>query len=397
VHLWSREGAVLGACTLAFFATMAARLAISPVVPVVGEDFGVSNGAIGLALTGMWLAYAASQFPSGLLADRYGERTVILVAVWGTALTSALLALSSSYPVFLVGAVALGGVAGLHYSVATSLLTRTLPNTGSAIGIHTAGAPVAGVLIPIAAGSVGAWLGWRWAIALGVVVAVPAAALFTTVVSPDEPVRPNQSVWARLRIRPVLELLGRPPIAFTVGLSALGAFVWQATASFLPAFLIEHHGYSEAMAGGLFSVYFGVQGLAQPALGTLSDRMGRYPAAAIAYGAGVVGYGGLVVGPDVWMVGAAVVCAGVSMSWGAALLPKFMDHLGAEERSAGFGLIRTVYMVLGASGSVVTGAAADVVGWTWAFLGLALLLAGMLTVLEGAIWRARRRTTQVPS
>jgi MFS family permease len=85
------------------------------------------------------------------------------------------------------------------------------------------------------------------------------------------------------------------------------------------------------------------------------------------------------------------------MSWGAALLPKFMDHLGAEERSAGFGLIRTVYMVLGASGSVVTGAAADWVGWTWAFLGLALLLTGMLTVLLGAMGRARRRSTRVSS
>ena len=131
MKLWSYQGAVLGACTLAFFATMAARLAISPVVPIIGDTFAVSNGAIGLALTGMWMAYATAQFPSGLLADRYGERSVILVAVIGTAVASGLLAASPTYAVFLVGAVALGGVAGLHYSVATSLLTRTLPATGA--------------------------------------------------------------------------------------------------------------------------------------------------------------------------------------------------------------------------------------------------------------------------
>ena len=73
----------------------------------------------------------------------------------------------------------------------------------------------------------------------------------------------------------------------------------------------------------------------------------------------------------------ATACAGIAMSWGAALLPKFMDHLSAEERGAGFGLIRTSYMVLGATGSVVTGVAADIWGWGVTFAGLSALLAGM--------------------
>lgn len=377
---------------------MAARLAISPVVPFISDGFSVSNGAIGFALSGMWLAYALSQFPSGLLADRYGERSIILIAVVGTAAASGLLAVSPSYSIFLVGTVVLGGVAGLHYSVATSLLTRTMENTGSAIGIHTAGAPVAGLIIPVIAGAVGGWWGWRWAVALGVVVALPTALLFLAVVRPTKPQQPDVSVWSRLRLRPIIEVIARPSIALTVGLSACGAFVWQATASFLPAFLIEHHGYSESVAGGLFSVYFLIQGGAQPALGWLSDRIDRYPAAALSLAIGVGGYAALVFGTGVYVIVAAIVCAGVAMSWGAALLPKFMDHLGDEERSAGFGLIRTVYMVLGASGSVVTGAAADLMGWGPAFLGLGILLVGMLAVLLGAMrWDRRRGPAAVPS
>lgn len=387
MKLWSYRRAVLAVCTLAFFATMAARLAISPVVHIISDDFGVSNAAIGFALSGMWLAYAISQFPSGLLADRYGERSVILVAVGGTAVSSGLLAVSPSYPVFLVGTVVLGGVAGLHYSVATSLLTRTMENTGSAIGIHTAGAPAAGLVIPLVAGVVGASMGWRWAVALGVVIAVPSALLFLAVVRPTDPMQPDVSVWSRLRLRPIVELLGRPSIALTAGLSACGAFVWQATASFLPAFLIEFHGYSESMAGALFSAYFLVQGVAQPGVGMLSDRIDRYPAAALALGVGVAGYAILVLGSGLYAMGTAIVCAGLAMSWGAALLPKFMDHLGEEERSAGFGLIRTAYMILGASGSVVTGATVDLFGWTVAFLGQGVLLVGMLVVIVGTMWR----------
>jgi len=54
---WRYEETVLAMCTLAFLATMAARLVISPVVPRITAEFGVSNSVIGLALTGMWTAY----------------------------------------------------------------------------------------------------------------------------------------------------------------------------------------------------------------------------------------------------------------------------------------------------------------------------------------------------
>jgi MFS family permease len=249
----------------------------------------------------------------------------------------------------------------------------------------------------MAAGAVGAWLGWRWALALGAGIAVPSAALFAIVVRPTAPALPNTSVWRRLRLAPILELLARPPIALTAILSVMGAFVWQATASFLPAFLIEYHGYGTAHAGVLFSVYFVVQGIAQPALGTLSDHIGRYPVAALAVGIGVAGYAALVTASGAWSIGGAVIAVGLAMSWGAALLPAFMDHLGEDERSAGFGLIRTAYMVLGASGSAAAGAAADVFGWAIAFLSLAGLLAIMLGVLLYAIRRQLARRARVPS
>ena len=65
-----------------------------------------------------------------------------------------LLAIAPHYTfLFFAGAVALGAMAGLHYSAATSLLTRTFRQTGAAIGIHSAGGPLAGILTPVAAGS----------------------------------------------------------------------------------------------------------------------------------------------------------------------------------------------------------------------------------------------------
>ena len=67
---WDYRWTVLSLCTLAFFATTVARLVISPVVPAIEAEFDAPSGLVGVALTGLWTAYALAQFPSGVLADR---------------------------------------------------------------------------------------------------------------------------------------------------------------------------------------------------------------------------------------------------------------------------------------------------------------------------------------
>ena len=200
---------------------------------------------------------------------------------------------------------------------------------------------------------------------------------------------------SRFELGPLRELLSRPEMRFTTAVAVGGAFCWQATASFLPAFLIGHHGYSATAASALFSAYFVVHGATQPVLGGLSDRVGRDAAAALAFGTGIVGYGTLVAGAGLAVV-AAVPLVGVSMSWGAPVQTRFIDHLSERERAAGFGLVRTVYMILGSLGSVVVGTLADLAGWGVAFGGLlAVVAVGFLLTVAAAL-RGRAMTRSVP-
>ncbi|AZH25067.1 MFS transporter [Haloplanus aerogenes] len=378
---WQYRHTVLGLCTLAFASTMLARLVISPVVPDVTDGFGVSTGAVGLALSGMWAAYALTQFPSGILGDRFGERRVILAAVGITGCASLLLSLSPNFVAFAILTVALGAGAGLHYSVATTLLTKEFDDIGRAIGLHVAGGPLAGLIAPVVATAVAARYDWRAAIAVGAAVAVPVFVAFGWRIEPTPPERPDESMRDRMAIRPLVALLSRPPITFTTAVAVLGAFCWQATASFLPTFLVSFRGLPETSAGLLFSAYFVVNGLVQPTTGWVSDRIGRDGAAIATMALGVVGYTLLVAGPELALL-PAVVCVGAAMTWGAPLQSRFFDKFEADERGAAFGLVRTAYMVLGATGSVVVGVLSDVAGWEVAYgllvgvtgLGLALLL-----------------------
>jgi predicted MFS family arabinose efflux permease len=378
---WRYRDTVLALVTLAFFATMAARIAISPVVPRIIESFDVSTGAVGLALSGMWAAYAVMQFPSGVLGDRFGERRVVLAAMGLTAATSVLVATSPSYPAFGVLAVALGAAAGLHYSVATTFVARLFDNIGRAIGVHVAGGPLAGLVVPVAAAAVAARYGWRPALLLGAAVAAPTFVAVAWLVRPTEPSRPDQGMRDRFALGPLVELLSRPEIVYTTVLAVGGAFAWQATASFLPTFLVAYHELSATAASALFSLYFVVHGATQPATGWLSDRLDRDAAASLTMALGVVGYATLVAGSGYPALLAGVTLAGVAMSWGAPLQSRFIDRLSDAERGAGFGLVRTAYMLLGATGSVVVGGVSDVAGWGVAFGLLAAVMAAGLALL----------------
>ncbi|QCS44962.1 MFS transporter [Natrinema versiforme] len=371
---WSYRNTVLSLCTVAFFVTMAGRLAISPVVPDITAELGVSNAVVGTALTGMWLAYALTQFPSGLLADRYGERLVILVSVGGTGVFGLCLVVAPHFAIFFVGTVLLGAAAGLHYSVATTLLTRTYTDLGTAVGIHNSGAPAAGLVTPVVVTWIAATYGWRLALGLTTVISIPVFVLFFRYIRPTEPRYPNQRIREKLKLVPLLEILSRPTISFTVLVAIICDFTWQGIASFLPTFLIQYQDYSPTVAGTLFAAYFLVQGVLQIGVGSLSDRYGRDSATALCLLSGIAALGLLVATTRFALIALSIVLLGLSMGWGAAVMPRFMDHLSGDERGVGFGFIRTVYMIVASTGSVVTGLVADRYGWAISFAVLIALL-----------------------
>lgn len=378
---WRYRDTVLALCTLAFFVTMAGRLAISPVVPAITDEFAVSNAAVGVALSGMWLTYGLAQYPSGVLADRYGERSVVLAAIGGTAGFGIVLATAPVFVAFFVGTVLLGAFAGLHYSVATTLLSRTYDRVGTAVGVHNNGATVAGLIAPVAAAWVGAQYGWRPAVALVAVVGVPAFALFALRVRPTEPRRPDVAIRERVAFGPAAELLSRPQIAFTVVVAIASEFAWQGLASFLPTFLIEHRGYSTALAGSVFAAYFVAQIPGQIVVGAAGDRFGYDTAIAGCMLVGASAIGLLFAGFGLGGVVVAVSLLGVAMSFGAALMPRFLEAMTDAERNAGFGLVRTVYMVVASSGSVVVGLLADLYGWPLTFG----VLGGLFVAVVGLV------------
>jgi MFS family permease len=331
----------------------------------------------------MWFTYALTQFPSGILADRFGDRRLILISVGGTGLTALLIVVAPTFGVFVLGVVLLGAVAGLHYSVATALITRTFDGIGTAIGIHNSGAPLAGLMAPVLVSWVAVRFGWRPAVALGTLVALPITALIATGIRSSTPRQPDQAMRSQFNRKKIVTVLTQPAVVFTGVIAIIVEFAWQGLASFLPAFFVQYHGYSQTLAGTLFAAYFVVQGVLQTGIGVVADRFGRDIAIVSCMVFSIAGIGLLVRGSGIEQIALGIGLLGLGMSWGAAVFPRFMDHIDAGERGFAFGLFRTVYMVVAAMGSVALGFLADQYGWVVALSFLVVLLVvvcGLLAV-----------------
>ncbi|WP_436348841.1 MFS transporter [Natronorubrum sp. FCH18a] len=370
---WHYRDTVLALCTTAIFVITVARLVISPVIPFITETLQVTNSQVGLAITGIWVFHSLAQFPSGIFADQFGEKPLILVSIGGTTIMSLLLAMAPVFPVFVLCAVLLGAVNGLHYSVATTFLSRLYDDIGTAVGIHGAGAPVAGLVAPAAAGWIGTQYGWRPAIALTAVAGIPVFTIFLFSVKSTEPLNPGQSTRKRFRPQYLLGLLSNQSIAIGVCFAILATFVLRALLTFLPTFLVTHHNKSAMIAAIIFSIFFLVNSVAQVGVGILSDRYSRNAGLAVCMIVAALGLILFVSGSGYLMLGVATVFVGIGMGFHPTLLPMFLEELPKAEQGGGFGLVRTIYGVFGSAGPVGAGVLADIFGWVISFMILTTL------------------------
>lgn len=379
---WEYRYTVLTLAVAAMLSTMVARISLSPLIPRIMTTFDVDKAAVGLALSGMWAAYSLLQLPSGVLSEQYGERRVILLALGLTSLGTVLVAASPSYLFFLLFTICLGVGTGLYFVVGTVLLSGLFDERrGTALGLHAGASSVGGLITPVLATYIAVRHGWRAGVLLGT-VSLAVMLAFAWWIKPTPPENTDVRFADRVRLSTVFELLRRPVIAFTTIIAILLNFSWQAFASFFPTFLVEYHAVSQSRASLIFAAIFAVSIACFPGLGRLSDRYGRDYVLAGGMAAGVLGYGVFFLEFNSIGVVVGVPLVATGISYGGVLQSRLMDNFGSTERGTGFGLVRTLYMTVSASGSVVTGTLASLNGWPLAYgLVVGLMIVAMVSLL----------------
>jgi MFS family permease len=372
------------------------RYAFPPLFETLAGEYEVSTAVLGTAFTGFMLVYALLQFPSGLLADRFGSVTVIA----GGALLASVgaLALVVDTPlVVLVGAMLLMGAGtGAHKTVSVRLLSRAYPaRTGRALGVFDTFGTFGGVAAPAAVvvflglpGLLGA--AWRTVFLVGGVLGVALIVAFAVRVPrrlPDESVTPDADGQG-VDLRTYARLFRNPRFTAFVAVTILFSFAYSGAVAFLPLYLTREAGLSSATANLLFSGLF-VVSLVQLVTGEASDRVGTLPVivGTLALASlGLFAVLALTSTGSALALAAAVGCLGLGAHGYRPVRGAYLMSVVPEDVAGGsLGAVRTLLMGAGAVAPALVGTLSETVGFGPVFtaLGVGLVAA---TALAAVLW-----------
>ncbi len=276
---------VLALLTVVYAFNYLDRQLLSILLVPVQKEFGASDTVMGL-LTGPVFAivYACVGIPVARLADLFGRRTVIAVALAAWSAMTAVTSWAKTLPQLVLAriGVGLGESGGTPPSFA--LISDYFPpeRRATALGLFALGVPLGTFLGNTLGGWIGQAYSWREAFVwLGLPGMLIAAVMMLTVREPrrggfdPEPAHPpsgaDSSFAAVFR-----HLLASPTFLWLIPAVSFAAFAGYGFGMWKPAFLMRVHDFSLRQAGTWVGIVNSLTGIAASVLaGVLADRLGR--------------------------------------------------------------------------------------------------------------------------
>lgn len=391
------RGKILIAIASGWGLSMGTRMIYPVLLPHLRTAYGMDFTTAGLLVTVLFVAYALGQLPGGILADRLGERPILIASALLAGGMLVLVTTAGSVSILFV-ATALFGVGIALYAVARyTVLARLYPDQlGAANGATAASADAAQSVLPPLAGVIAASVAWQlgfgYVIPLFVLVAL---ALWWVVPSSEDESDtaeseqsdgdpPVDGMRSSNRTRDVLQVLRRPAVVQGTVIYTLGLCIWQAFTAFYPTYMIEIKGLSPTVASGLFGLFF-ILGIAvKPLSGGAYDRIGARRSLFIVV---TIAGAALTILPfvsELWLL--LVITAFISTLLGiSTIVESFLLTIIPEDvRGTGFGVVRSIAFLIGAVSPALFGVAGDRNLFDEAFLSLAVL-AGLALVVVVSI------------
>lgn len=358
------------------------RVVLPALLPQIKADFVIDNATAGFALTVLWLLYAGLQFPAGIVADRIGERRLLIVGASLAAGSFLSFYLSPVFALFLLACALFGIGAGLFGTPRDMLLSRTYPGADStAYAVTFAAGSLGAAALPYVATAIANSYGWRLAVVwlLPPLLVVGLGLYWVVPTTPSGEGSGGQS--AGETIRQTVGALSDRTVLLASGMMIPFIFTYQALLSFLPTYLVEIKGLDQGLAAALFGLLFVVGAIVQPVAGHVADQYGeRWTILGLIVLATVT----VLVLPAVdGRLGLAVLVPllGVRIAVGPLTSAFIVRELPEPIKGTGWGFLRTVFFGLGATGSSVLGLFADA-----ALFDAGFLLLAVLTALTGLFW-----------
>jgi predicted MFS family arabinose efflux permease len=373
---------LLALISVAMVVDTAAYATITPLLPGIVDDYGLSKSEAGLLSASYAIGTLALSLPAAALAARIGAKKTLLWALGLLAGSSLVFGLAESATVLTVarllqgfGAAAIWAAA-LAWVIAVAPRERRAEAMGTVIGAAIAGA-LGGPVLGAAADEIGR------GVVFGAFVALPLTLIVIMARVPTPPAPPSVP-------RPRLDLFREPLVQRGVLLMALPAMGFGLINVLVPLRL-DDFGASALFIGAIFLVAVVFEAALAPIAGRLADQRGALTPARFGLLTGGVATALLPLADAKLSLAVGVIFAGplLGMLWTPAIAT-ISD--GAESRGIdpafAFGLANLAWgagtSIGGSGGGALADATADAVPY---------VIVGVAAVLAAIMVRAPRRTS----
>jgi len=353
-------------------------------IDTLAHQFGVPKKQIVFTLTATLLMRPVGAVLFGLLADRYGRRTPLMVNVIYFSLIELLCGFSPNFTFFLILRALFGIGMGGEWGVGASLAMEAAPKRwrGVLSGILQSGYSVGYLLAALAARFVLPTWGWRPMFWLGALPALLALYIRTKV--------PESEVWKEHRaasMKHVVYVVAQHWRRFTylVVLMTFMMFLSHGTQDLYPDFLQEVHKMSAAVRANLAVFYNCGAILGAIIFGHFSQVAGRRRSMITSLGLCLLVIPFWAFGTSVLVVAASAffMQLGVQGAWG--VIPVHLNELAADSaRGLMPGFAYQLGILLAAPTNSVEYFLRDHFGYQWALAAFELVTIFALVAL---LWR----------
>jgi MFS family permease len=355
-------------------------VALTPLLPEYAEEFGLSKAGAGVLSAAYPAGALVGGIPGGVATARLGARATAIVGLVVIAATTFVFATADSLWLldgsrFVQGlGSALAWTAGLTWLVSETPAARRGQVIGSAMA-----AAIVGALFGPVLGGVAALVGAAAAFGAAGLAAIGLA--LWSALTPAPPAAEQQ------RLGVLLAALRSRRIALGVWLVALPALFFG-TLSVLAPLRLEELGVGAVAIGALWLGTAALEAGANPIVGRISDRVGRFRPMRVSVFAGALVALFLPWPGNAYLLGALVVVAGISFGsfWTPAMafLSDEAERRGLEYAYA-FAVVNLAWAPGQALGSSGSGALAHVTSDAVPYL----LLSASCLLTFALLWRSR--------
>ena len=276
-------------------------------LPLIGNEMGLTYSQIGFIMTCQYAAGAISNVPGGMLVDVWGKKGQLMaLSLFWVGFPYLMMGFSSQYWMLLICVMLVGIGNNLWHPTAIPLLGSMFPKRkGLALSLHGMGGNVGDALAPLAVGALLTTLSWREIVVLNVVpgAAMSMLILFflgtmtfapkqktnTAVQASDAPAANSKGQSMRSYVAGLRTLMQTPGLFLLTLSSGFRSMTQGTLLTFLPLYLANEMHYDVFWVGAGMALLQLTGFIAAPIAGHLSDTMGRKNILMVSFGmSGVV-------------------------------------------------------------------------------------------------------------